>query len=71
MRRKFLVFSAVLFLLIFIIGSTAFIIIRRQILHDTAGNELIQIVEIERLKLEAYVNGEIAIVRKMATSPLI
>jgi diguanylate cyclase (GGDEF)-like protein len=71
MRRKFLIFSAVLFLLIFVIGSTSFVFIRRQILHDTAGNELIQIVEIEKLKLEAYVNGEIAIVRKMATSPLI
>ena len=30
-----------------------------------------QVVEIEKLNLEAYVNSEIAIVRKMATSPLI
>jgi diguanylate cyclase (GGDEF)-like protein len=71
MRRKFIVFSSVLFLLIFVIGSVAFFILMRQMLHDNAGNELMQIVEIEKFKLEAYVNGEIAIVRKMATSPLI
>jgi len=70
-RRKFLIFSSALFLLIFILGSAAFVFIRRQILHDNVGNELMQIVEIEKLKLEAYVNGEIAIVRKMAASPLI
>jgi len=71
MRRKFVIFSAVLFLLIFAIGSVAFVVIRRQILHDNTGNQLMQIVEIEKLKLEAYVDSEIAIVRKMATSPLI
>jgi len=71
MRRKFFIFSSVLFLLIFILGSVAFVFIRRQILHDNSGNELMQIVEIEKLKLEAYVNSEIAIVQKMAASPLI
>ena len=71
MRRKFVVFSSVLFLLIFVIGSVAFVFLMRQMLHDNAGNDLMQIVEIEKLKLEAYVNSEIAIARKMATSPLI
>jgi methyl-accepting chemotaxis protein len=71
MRRKFIIFSSVLFLLIFVIGSAAFVLLMRQILHDNAGIELTKVVEIEKLKLEAYVNSEIAIVRKMATSPLI
>ena len=71
MRRKFIAFSSVLFLLIFVFGSAAFVIIRRQILFDSAGTELMRVVELEKLRLEAYVNSEIAIVRKMATSPLI
>ena len=71
MRRKFIVFSSALFLLIFVLGGAAFIFLMRQILHNNAGNELMQVVEFEKLKLEAYVNSEIAIVRKMATSPII
>jgi methyl-accepting chemotaxis protein len=71
MLRKFVAFSAALFLLIFVLGSVAFVLSMRQMLHDNAGNELMQIVETGKFRLEAYVNGEIAIVRKMATSPLI
>jgi len=70
-RRKINIFSFVLFLLIFVIGSAAFVFLMRQILHNNAGNELMSVVELEKFKLEAYVNSEIAIVRKMATSPLI
>jgi len=70
-RRKLIIFSSALFLLIFIVGSVAFILLMRQILHDNAGNELVQVVKIEDFRLEAYIGGEIAIVRKMATSPLI
>jgi len=71
MRRRFIIFSSVLFLLIFVLGSAAFVFLMRRILHDNAGNELVQVLEIEKHKLEAYVNSEIAIVRKMAASPLI
>ena len=70
-RYKFIAFSSALFLVIFVLGSAAFVLLMRELLHDNAGNELMQVLEIEKLKLEAYVNGEIAIVRKMATSPLI
>jgi diguanylate cyclase (GGDEF)-like protein len=42
-----------------------------RILHKNTGYELMQTVEIERLKLEAYVNSEIAIVLKMASSPVL
>jgi len=71
MRRRFIVFSSVLFLLIFIVGSAIFIVLMKQILHKDARNELSRIVEIERLKLEASINSEITIALRMADSPLI
>jgi methyl-accepting chemotaxis protein len=43
----------------------------RQINRTNKGNELSQMLEIERIKLEASVNNEIAIALKMAGSPLI
>jgi methyl-accepting chemotaxis protein len=70
-KRRFIVFSAVLFLVIFISGSAAFAFSMWQIIHATTGGELARTVEIERLKLETSVNGEIAIALKMAGSPLI
>ena len=70
-RRKFLVFSVAFFLAIFIGGSLAFIFSMRQIIRDSKANELRQIVDVERSKLEASVNGEIAIALKMADSPLL
>jgi len=71
MRRRFIVFSSVLFLFLFVIGSAAYIALIERIRIKSAGNELIQIIEIERLKLEASVNAEIAIILKMADSPMI
>jgi methyl-accepting chemotaxis protein len=71
MRRRIIGFSAILFLLLFILGSAAFTILMKQILYKNTGHELLHSVEIERLKLEAYINSEIAIVLKMASSPLI
>jgi methyl-accepting chemotaxis protein len=70
-KQKFLLFSVFLFLAIFIIGSTAFVLSMRQITHNVKGTELQQTVEIEKIKLEASVNSEIAIALKMADSPLI
>jgi methyl-accepting chemotaxis protein len=42
-----------------------------QILHKSAGHELTKTLELERLRLEASVNSKIALVLKMADSPLI
>jgi methyl-accepting chemotaxis protein len=70
-RRKISVFSIVLFLVILIGGSIAFAISMWQIDRINASNELVKATEIERTKLEASVNGEIAIALKMADSPLI
>jgi len=70
-KRRVILFSAILFSLIFIAGSIVFILSYRQIVRNSTGYELTQSIEIERIKLESSVNGEIALAMKMATSPLI
>ncbi|MCL2186322.1 MAG: methyl-accepting chemotaxis protein [Treponema sp.] len=70
-RRKVLIFSAILFAIILICGSMVFILFMRNYVSVNIGHELTKSVEIERIKLEASVNGEIALAMKMATSPLI
>jgi len=71
MMRRFIIFSSALFLLIFVVGSVTFIILMNQVLQKNAGYELMQTVELERLKLEVSVKSELAIVLKMASSPII
>jgi methyl-accepting chemotaxis protein len=70
-QRRFIIISAVLFAIIFVGGSTAFAISMWRNVHASTGLELAKTVEIERIKLEASVNGEIALALKMATSPII
>ncbi|MCL2042543.1 MAG: methyl-accepting chemotaxis protein [Treponema sp.] len=65
------VFSVVLFLIFSISGSIAFFLSMSRITYANAGFELANSLEIERIKLEASVNSEIAIALKMASSPLI
>ena len=65
------VFSVVLFLIFSISGSIAFFISMTRVSNANAGFDLSNTLEIERIKLEASVNAEIAIALKMATSPLI
>jgi diguanylate cyclase (GGDEF)-like protein len=71
LRLRVIIFSSILFLLIFIPGSITFTILMDKIQYDNAGQELMQTVEIERLKLEASINSEIAIALRMADSPLL
>ena len=68
---KYVVFSAVLFLIILAIGSTAFFYSMRQIIRTNKGIELTSFLELERTKLEIAVDKEIADVLNMASSPLI
>ena len=70
-KRKFLFFSLVLFAVVLVGGSIAFILSMRQIVNSGKSSELSKMAEIQRTKLEASVNGEIAIALKMADSPLI
>ena len=71
MRRRFIVFSFILFLLILILGSIAFVLLMGQMTLKNTGLELSKSLELERFRLEASVTNEIAIVLKMANSPLI
>jgi len=70
-KTRFIIFSVALFLVIVIVGIGAFIVSMQQIVRDNLAVDLSQMVEIERIKLEASVNSEIAIALKMADSPLI
>jgi len=69
--REFVAFSIALFLLILVVGGTAFFFSMRQIIRDSKGNELMRMLENERIKLSAFVNNEIAFTVKMARSPII
>jgi len=69
--NKFIIFSVTLFSIILVAGSAAFVFSMRQIIRTNKGNELSQMLEIERIKLETSVNNEIALVLKMAGLPLI
>ena len=69
--KNFIIFSVLLFLIIFVFGSIAFFFSMRQIIRTNKGSELSQMLEIERIQLETSVNAEIAIVLKLADSPLI
>ncbi|MCL2742063.1 MAG: response regulator [Oscillospiraceae bacterium] len=70
-KNRFIIFSVTLFLIILISGSIAFVLSMRHIIRSGKGNELSQMLEIERIQLESSVNSEIAIVMKLANSPLI
>jgi len=70
-RGRIIIFSSVLFLIIFSVGSIAFITIMGHFLLNNTGQELMKTIELKRLRLEASVNSEIAIALKMADSPLI
>ena len=71
MLRRFVIFSIVLFFIITIAGGALFILSMRQITRNTKGNELSQMLEIKRIKLEASLDNTILITLKMAESPSI
>ncbi|MCL2501082.1 MAG: ATP-binding protein [Defluviitaleaceae bacterium] len=71
LKNKFIFFSAVLFLLILVVGSMAFVFSMRQIVRANKGIELQQMLDIERLRLESTLEAKISMIRKMADSPLI
>jgi methyl-accepting chemotaxis protein len=70
-RRKLLFFSIAFFLLILVVGTAAFLVGIRQVVRTADDAYLQNLVETERLKLVSSVNGEIALVMKMAGSPII
>jgi signal transduction histidine kinase/CheY-like chemotaxis protein/HPt (histidine-containing phosphotransfer) domain-containing protein len=68
---RFVIFSTILFLFLFVAGSAAFVLSMQLIIRTNKGNDLIKLLEIERVKLETSVDKEISIVLKMVNSPLI
>jgi len=71
LKNRFIVFSVLVFVIILVAGSIAYIFSMQQIIRTNKGTELTQMLETERLRLETSVNSEIAIALKMANSPLI
>jgi len=70
LENRFIMFSIIMFLVILIAGSIAFVFSMRQIIRENKGNELSQMLEVERIRLESSVNTEITIALKLANSPL-
>ena len=70
-KNRFIIFSIVLYLIILLAGSGIFILFMQQIIRTSKGNELIQFLEIKRIKVENIGNSEIAIALKMADSRFI
>ncbi|MCL1908513.1 MAG: ATP-binding protein [Holophagaceae bacterium] len=71
LRARFIRFSALLFLVILAGGSLAFFFSMRNIISSAKGNELSRMLELECIKVDAEIKKEIAIVKKLADSPLI
>ena len=68
---NFIIFSVTFFLIIVTAGTAAFVFAMKNVIRTNNGNELTKMLEIERLKLEIFVNSEISIALKMADSPII
>jgi serine phosphatase RsbU (regulator of sigma subunit) len=71
MRGKFIIFSVILLMILFLSGGMSFLLLMERMQFDIAEEQLKQVVEFERLKLEVSANAELAIALKMADSPLI
>jgi len=69
--RTFVIFSSIVFIIILVVGSISFVFAMQQIIRTNKGNELSKMLETERIWLESSLNSEIAIVLKLADSPLI
>jgi len=70
-KRTFILFSFIFFLLISLIAITAFAISARQINQSFIEQQLSVASETIRLRLASIVNSELALVRKLADTPVI
>ncbi|MDR1871556.1 MAG: response regulator [Deltaproteobacteria bacterium] len=70
-KTKFRVFSCVLLLGVFVFGLGAFFVSVRKLGYVSLQDNLSLVAETMRLKLATEVNSELALVSKMADSPLI
>ena len=70
-KNRFVTFSIVLFLIILVVGSIAFVFSLRHIVRENKDVELSQMLDIKQLRLESTLETKIAMVQKMANSPVI
>ncbi|MDR2924150.1 MAG: methyl-accepting chemotaxis protein [Treponema sp.] len=70
-KRKFIIFSVIMFSVIFILGSVGFSFSMWRNVQTNTGREMVREIQAERIRLESLVNAEIAIALKMADSPII
>jgi len=70
-NKKFLVFSCILFFVFAMSSITAYFISARQINHSFIKNQLSIAAETMQLRLETAVDSELALVLKMADTPVI
>jgi len=70
-KKTFILFSFIFFLLISLIAVAAFTISARQINHSFIEQQLSVASETIRLRLASIVNSELALVRKLADTPVI
>jgi len=70
LMRTFIIFSVIVYLIILFVGSVSFVFSMQQIIRTNKGNELSQMLDTERIRLESSLNSEIAIALKLADSPL-
>jgi signal transduction histidine kinase/CheY-like chemotaxis protein/HPt (histidine-containing phosphotransfer) domain-containing protein len=70
-NKRFLVFSCILFFVFALSSITAYLISARQINHSFIKNQLSIASETMRLRLETAVDSELALVLKMADTPVI
>ncbi|MCL2721971.1 MAG: ATP-binding protein [Treponema sp.] len=68
---RFIIFSIILFLVILVVGSAAFILSMREVIRTNKGEELSHTLNIKRIELENSVNTKVIVAVKMAESPLI
>ncbi|MCL2109443.1 MAG: ATP-binding protein [Oscillospiraceae bacterium] len=68
---KFIIFSLSLFLIILAGGGAVFVFSMREIVKENKSVELSQLLEIERIRLEAYVQEGISVALKFTSSPVI
>jgi len=70
-KKPFVIFSLIFYLLIALISITAYIISARQLNHSFIGQQLSLASETIQLRLASIVNSELALVRKLADTPVI
>ncbi|MCL2210227.1 MAG: methyl-accepting chemotaxis protein, partial [Treponema sp.] len=70
-KNPFIIFSLIFYLLISLIAIAAYTISARQLNHSFIGQQLSLASETIQLRLASIVNSELALVRKLADTPVI